>query len=79
MPVSLKYRVVNATVAPQQREIVVEDQAGLFTVNRKLVDLVAVEHAGGTISLDLPPDTDGFDPGAEYIASFAAAPVKKGG
>lgn len=76
MSVTLKYRVLNSSVAPQQREVEVDGQTGVLTVNRLLVDLLPVDHTSGSIRVDLPPETPGFDEDAEFILSLK--PVKKG-
>lgn len=72
---ALKYRVENASVAPQQRPVEVDGQTGILTVSRLIVELVPVEHMSGSIKLDLPPETTGFDEGAEFVLTLK--PVKK--
>ena len=71
--IKLKYTVENSQVANKQRPVEIDGEVGTMTSNRLLVDLLPVGHNGGTLQLDLPPETEGFSEGTEITVNIGAS------
>lgn len=71
--VTLKYVVENAAVGTRERTIEIDGETGTLSTTRLSVELLPVGHNGGTLSLDLPADTEGFAEGTEISVKIGAA------
>lgn len=67
---TLTYVVENSQIATKHRSVDVDGQEATLHIRRLSVELVAQGHDGGTIALDLAPDTEGFDEGTVVSVSF---------
>jgi hypothetical protein len=70
---TLVYKVENSQVLTRQRVIEIDGEQGTLSTTRLVVELVPVGHNGGTITLDLAADTEGYDEGAEINVQFGGA------
>lgn len=75
MPISLNFVVVNSAVIEKESEVEVNGQLGKFTSARKYVELVPVNHAGGTLTLDLEPTVTGFEISSLYTVTIEQTAV----
>ena len=70
--ITLSYIVENAQVTTRERAIEIDGETGTLSTRRLVVELLPDGHAGGTLTLDLPPETEGFDEGDQVSVTIGA-------
>ena len=72
MPHTLKYEVRNASVALTAQATEVNGEPATLHIQRALIDLVPVGHAGGTLAIAIPAAAIGdFPEGASVTVTIA--------
>jgi hypothetical protein len=68
---TLKYKIENSGVVTRERAIEIDGETGTLSVTRLVVEMLPEGHNGGTLMIDLPPETAGYDEGAIVSISFS--------
>ena len=69
----ISYTVVNSAVVTREKQVEVDGSVGILSIRRLHVELVPDSGIGGTLALDLLPDTEGFAIGDVYTATLTLA------
>jgi hypothetical protein len=72
---TLKYKIENSGVVTRERAIEIDGETGTLSVTRLVVEMLPDGHNGGTLMIDLSPETTGYDEGKVVSVSISVTPA----